>query len=380
MDIPLRTRLQVGFLGVALVGAALTAAGVWLLGGHWHGVGEGRLPLGVVLLSTVPTLIMGVVLAGVLANRLTRRIRLVSGAAEQLEQGNLEARVPQPAHADQDELRRLQVIFNEMAAALQERDEELRQSHQRLAETTEQLQQWNADYLSTLAFITHELKNQIASAKLNLLAVRDGYVGELNSDQHETLDDVVHTVNRTEDMLRNYLNLSRIEKGELQVRTRPVRIGNEVVAPVLRELKGRFHERNMRVETDLPPDLVTLGDPTLLQTVYENLLTNAAKYGRDGGTVKLWGRPVNGMLEMHVWNEGPGVAPEQLGELFGKFCRLAPPGEEARGTGLGLFIDREIVRRHGGEIHAESQYGEWIDFVFTLPRPDEILAPPPAAF
>ncbi len=159
-----------------------------------------------------------------------------------------------------------------------------------------------------------------------------------------------------------------------------MRIGNEVVAPVLRELKGRFHERNMRVETDLPPDLVTLGDPTLLQTVYENLLTNAAKYGRDGGTVKLWGRPVNGMLEMHVWNEGPGVAPEQLGELFGKFCRLAPPGEEARGTGLGLFIDREIVRRHGGEIHAESQYGEWIDFVFTLPRPDEILAPPPAAF
>jgi len=84
----------------------------------------------------------------------------------------------------------------------------------------------------------------------------------------------------------------------------------------------------------------------------------------------------NGMVELHVWNEGQGVAADQIGQLFGKFSRLSPPGEQERGTGLGLFIDREIVRLHGGDIRAESEYGQWIDFVFTLPRPDEMLETP----
>lgn len=203
--------------------------------------------------------------------------------------------------------------------------------------------------------------------------MRDGYVGALNAEQREALGDVVYTVNRTEEMLVNYLNLARIEKGELQVRARPVRIEPEVVAPVLKELKGRLAEKGMQVETDLPDDLITQADPSLLQTVYENLLTNATKYGRSGGQIKVWGKRLNGMLEMHVWNEGQGVAPDELDLLFGKFCRLAPPEQQERGTGLGLFIDREIVRKHGGEIRAESKFGEWIDFIFTLPRPDEIL-------
>ena len=375
MDIPLRTRLQVSFLGVALIGTALTAGTGWLLGSHvGHGAGH---PLSPVLwaLSAIPTLLVAVVIAGLLADRLSRRIRSLTGAAVEIEHGNLEARVPEPASAHQDEIKHLQVTFNEMAGALQQREEQLRESHQRLSEMTDELQRWNADYLNTLEFITHELKNQIASAKLNLLAVRDGYCGTLNTEQGEALDDVTHTVNRTEDMLVNYLNLSRIEKGELQVRARPVQVLEEVVEPVLRDLRGRLEQRQMQVEIALPADLVTQADPTLLQTVYENLLTNAAKYGRAGGTIKIWGKRLDGMLEMHVWNEGQGVAAEQLPELFGKFCRLAPPGEEARGTGLGLFIDREIVRRHGGEIHAESEYGQWIDFVFTLPRPDEMLQP-----
>jgi len=379
MDIPLRLRLQASFLGVALTGVVLTAAAAWRWGELWPASGVGVFPVRALLLGVVPTLVLAALLARVLSDRLSQRIRLVTGAAEQLEQGNLQARVAAPARAELDEVKHLQVIFNEMAAALQERDEQLRQSHRQLADMTAQLQQWNDDYLSTLEFISHELRNQTAAAKLNLLALRDGYVGKLSPAQDETLDDVLQTVHRTEEMLSNYLNLSRIEKGELQVRTRPVRLGAEVVEPVLKDLQPRFTAARMHVHSDLSPELVTQADPALLQTVYESLLTNAVKYGRPGGEVKLWGRPVNGMLEMHVWNEGPGVPPEQLDELFGKFCRLAPPGDEARGTGLGLFIDREIVRRHGGEIRAESRYGEWIDFVFTLPRPDEILLPAAAA-
>jgi signal transduction histidine kinase len=376
MDLPLRTKLQCSFLGVALISGALTVGvGSFLVRRLGLESNERSIALYVLFGSACAALVVAFLAANYLAVRLASRINSLTGAAVELEHGNLEARVPESPHAQQDEVRRLQVIFNAMAEALQQRDVELRASRDQLSEATEQLQQWNESYLNTLEFITHELKNQIAAAKLNLSAVHDGYVGALNDEQKEALEDVMATVDHTEDMLVNYLNLSRIEKGELQVRTRPVVIEPEVVKPVLRDLHGTLAERQMRVEVDLPPSLITQGDPTLLQTVYENLVGNAAKYGRAGGLIKLWGKPANGMLQMHVWNEGQGVAEDQIGELFGKFSRLQSPTEAVRGSGLGLFIDREIVRKHGGEIWAQSQYGEWIDFVFTLPRPDEMLQP-----
>lgn len=377
MDLPLRTRLQGSFVGVALISGALTVGvGQFLIRRLGLTPDERNIVFYVLFGSAAAALGIAFFVATYLASRLSRRINTVTGAAVELEHGNLQARVPEPAHAQQDEVKRLQVIFNAMAEALQQRDEQLRASRDQLSEATDQLQQWNQNYLNTLEFITHELKNQIAAAKLNLAALRDGYVGELNAEQKEALQDVMATVDHTEDMLVNYLNLSRIEKGELQVRTRPVQVEPEVVKLVLRDLQGMLTERGMRVEVDIPPDLITQADPTLLQTVYENLISNAAKYGRPGGLIKLWGKPTDGMLEMHVWNEGQGVAEDQLGELFGKFSRLQPPGEEVRGSGLGLFIDREIVRKHGGDIWVQSQFGQWIDFVFTLPRPDEMLHAP----
>lgn len=391
MDVPLRTRLQLSFFAVALLSGLLTVGVGSLLqvmqlrelrasatAGDAFAAqqiaeqrAQAQQTTGLLLAAAAVGLVAAWAMGTYLAGRLTRRLDQLTGAALALEHGELDARVPCPESAQQDELKRLQVIFNEMAEALQHHEEELRESR-------EQLAQWNENYLSTLAFITHELKNQIASTRLNLLALRDGYLGTLSDEQHEAVDDVMVTVNRTEEMLLNYLNLSRIEKGELVVRERPVAVRSEAVEPVLRHLQPQVADREMRVEVDMPEDLMAQADPTLLQTVYENLLTNALKYGRRGGQIRVTGRALNGMAEYHVWNEGPGVAPENLGQLFGKFSRLAPPGEQERGTGLGLFIDREIVRLHGGAIRAESQYGEWIDFIFTLPRPDEMLELPHA--
>lgn len=377
MDLPIKTKLELSFVSLALVGGLVTViAGGSFLRCTLADDADVRLVLGVLLSAALVNVILALAMGAFMARRLTQRIAALTDAALALQHGELDARVPLPKHAQQDELKRLQVIFNEMAAALQRNDEELRRSQQQLRETAEELREWNESYLSTLAFITHELKNQIASTRLNLLALRDGYIGDLTPEQREALDDVMATVNRTEEMLLNYLNLSRIEKGELVVRERPVRIREETVEPVLRHLQPQIADRRMQVEVDIPDDLTAQADPTLLQTVYENLLTNAIKYGRAGGLIRVSGSRRNGMVELHVWNEGQGVAPDQIGQLFGKFSRLHPPGELERGTGLGLFIDREIVRLHGGDIRAESDFGHWIDFVFTLPRPDEMLETP----
>ena len=312
-----------------------------------------------------------------LAARLARPLsRLTAGAAE-VTRGNLDYRLPQPPAAKRDEINRLTSAFNQMVNSLKERNEQLQHSRDDLQQTATELKQWVKNYLEALEFITHELKNQIAAMKINLLAVRDGYIGKISEDQREALDDVGQAINRAEEMTLNYLNLSRIEKRELQVHPRPLHIESDVIRPLLSNFRGRIESRGMRVQVEVQKDLSVQADPSLLQIVYENLLNNAIKYGRKGGTVRLSGEQRNEEAELHVWNDGPGIPSYQMDKLFKKFSRLQPlPGaEQETGTGLGLFITREILRRHGGEIHAEGVSNEWIDFVFTLPVPETLLDP-----
>ena len=308
-----------------------------------------------------------------LAARLTRPLtRLTAGAAE-VTRGNLDYQLPHPPRAERDEINRLTLAFNHMVSALNERNIEVRNSRDDLQRTANELQQWVKNYLEALEFINHELKNQIAAMKINLLAVRDGYVGGITKDQEEALDDVGRAIHRAEEMILNYLNLSRIERGELQVRARPLHVENDVVRPLLSGFRGRLESKGMRIEVEMEGDLFVQADPSLLQIVYDNLLNNAIKYGREGGLARITGRRRDGKAELHVWNDGPGVPPDQVDKLFGKFYRFPNPKEKERGTGLGLFITREIVQRHGGDIRAESLPDRSIDFVFTLPVPDRLL-------
>ncbi|NLO74603.1 MAG: HAMP domain-containing protein [candidate division WS1 bacterium] len=312
-------------------------------------------------------LLLSVLMARFLAGRLTRPLAHLTHAAAAIGRGDLHFRLDAPLSAQRDEARQLGAAFHHMLHALRERDEQLRASYDRLQQTTEELHRWNQNYLETLEFITHELKNQVAAMKLNLLAVRDGYVGEITTDQREALDDITATMHRTEEMILNYLNLSRIERGELEVRARPIALASDVLDPVLRELSSRFAEQDLRVEVDLPPELVAQADPTLLQVVFSNLLGNATKYGRQGGQIRVSGEAGPGRVEVHIWNDGPGVRPEELDHLFQRFSRLNGADVKERGTGLGLFIAREILLKHEGDLRVESEYPHWIDFILTLP-------------
>ena len=101
----------------------------------------------------------------------------------------------------------------------------------------------------------------------------------------------------------------------------------------------------------------------------DNLLSNAAKYGRNGGAIRIDASERDGEVQVSVWNEGEGIRKEDLQKLFGKFSRLDRPSAKSRkGTGLGLFVSREIIEKHGGRIWAESEAGKWAKFSFTVPK------------
>jgi two-component system, NtrC family, sensor kinase len=317
------------------------------------------------LAVTLAGMALTLVVFFLIARSIVRPIQRLSTATELVASGDLTQRVPVETS---DEIGHLSRSFNRMAEQLEEQRAELEREHEKLEDLNLQLQATNRNYMEMLGFVTHELKNPLASATMSLYTVKDGYLGDINTAQKRSLESVASSLSYFEEMIRNYLDLSRLEKGELQISRTRLSVDSQVVEPILEGLRRSLDDRNMVVENRIPPELEIEADRDLLRIVYDNLLANAVKYGRDGGKIELDAQNGTGSHTLSVSNEGEGISPEKLPLLFKKFGRLDTPEYAGKkGTGLGLYICREIVEKHGGRIWVESEPGQWTRFTFTIP-------------
>lgn len=306
----------------------------------------------------------------IFARRLTGSVARLAEAAGRIAQGNLDLRVPDPP--TDDEVRDLTRAFNAMASSLRDREERLKAVNAELERANSSLQLLNSNYLDMLGFVSHELKNTLGVIYTSARTLDIGLVGSLSEPQAALVRGISRSIEAAVAMTRNYLDLARIEKGELQVHPKAMDLTQEVVNPVMEELASAISERGITVENQIPVNLTVEGDPALLRVVYKNLLGNALKYGRPQGKIRLGFQREQRDYLFEVWNDGKGLSPENLSRLFGKFVRFHDDQEtERKGTGLGLFITKEIIEKHGGRIWAESCEGQWIAFRFTLPAHSE---------
>ena len=315
---------------------------------------------GVFLIGALLVVLVGLIFA----RRLTKSVGRLAEGTLRISNGELDLRVPEP-RAD-DELRDLTRAFNSMAESLRDRDERLKAAREELERTNADLQQLNQNYLNMLSFVSHELKNTLGVIYTSARTLSLGLTGPLTENQTVLVQNIVRNIDTAVAMTRNYLDLTRIEKGELKLNPRRIDLAADVVAPVLEELKGAFEQKQMKVINLLAKPLPFSGDPTLLRVVYKNLLDNAVKYGRPEGQIRLGFKKEPGSYRLEVWNEGQGLPPDKLNKLFGKFVRLGLE-TDGKGAGLGLFITKDIVTKHGGRIWAESEEGRWINFIIVLP-------------
>jgi signal transduction histidine kinase len=145
----------------------------------------------------------------------------------------------------------------------------------------------------------------------------------------------------------------------------------EALAPLVREAMERIDPlarvKSVAIETELEVDTLPRVpiDGDRIQQVLSNLLGNAVKHAGEGGHVRILGRVLDGEVEIAVEDDGPGIAPEDLEQVFDRFWRGG--GGRGTGIGLGLSIARGIVEGHGGRIRADSVLGEGTVFRFTLP-------------
>jgi PAS domain S-box-containing protein len=229
--------------------------------------------------------------------------------------------------------------------------------------------------LDTLGFVTHELKSPLAAMQTLIAVMLEGLAGEVPEKIGMYLIRIRRNCEELQDMIKNYLDLSRIGAGELVVRKVPVAFRKDIVDPCVEHAQILLKSREVALVVDCPDKLTVEADHDLLRVALTNYLTNAAKYGEEHTQVRLTVEEDQGKLITSVWNQGAGFRPEEQDSLFARFSRLDNKNtKKNRGSGLGLYLTKIIVELHDGKVWAESVPDKWAKFCFSIPLDNMINA------
>lgn len=297
-----------------------------------------------VLLVACPLLIAVALLVGY---SITRRaflpIEEIRRTAETIGAGgDLSARIP--TERTQGEIRQLAETFNEMFG--------------RLETSFEHERQFTSD-------ASHELRTPVAvitsQAEYSLLP------DATPEEQREGLEVILEQARKMSALISQLLMLTRADSGTQQLTMAPVDLSllASMTAEQCREAAAR---RQIRLDCEIAPGIMTEGDQASLVRVFLNLLENAIQYGRPGGFVKLTLAVQNDFAVCSIADDGIGIARENLERIWQRFYRVDPsrnPG--GSNTGLGLSLVKWIIEAHHGTIEAESGLGKGSCFTFRLP-------------
>jgi signal transduction histidine kinase len=311
------------------------------------------------LMTVAIALVLAGILAFVLAGSISRPITHLLEATQKLAHGELGHEVP--AETTLVELNQLATSFNEMSSQLEQRESSLKISNEKLADL-------NKSYLDLIGFVAHELKGMLSSAVINAYSIRDGLLGMVNFKQKKAVDSICRNLDYLDATVKKFLNLSRIEREKLEINKHPFSLRTDVFDVSLQTFSKLIEDKHMTVVNQMDPNIRVNADQDLMQIVSNNLVNNAAKYGAEGGQIRVSARQENGRVEVEVYNDGRPIRPEEMPMLFKKFSRLDnPEKKKVKGTGLGLYITKQILEAHRGDIRVEPrEHGN--AFIFHIER------------
>lgn len=305
------------------------------------------------LLVTLAVLSISTLITFLLVFRFTRPIADLSDAARQLAEGDLTVRV---SHAHRrDELGRLGLNFNEMAAELEKK---------RDLEAQLQQAEKSAVVGRLGSAIAHEIRNPLNYINLTLDHLRSKFA-PTDSDKLKTFDKLTtqlkNEVARINQQISDFLNYSRPAKADLK----PLDARKAIEDP-LRIAEAEAEEKDVTigiVEHENVPQI--LGDTEFLRSVFNNLFINAIQaMEADGGhlTIKILPDESGEFVDFEIADSGPGISPEHLNKIFEPYFST-----KETGTGLGLAIVHKIVEMHNGRIDVNSTEGVGTTFTVKLP-------------
>jgi signal transduction histidine kinase len=235
-----------------------------------------------------------------------------------------------------------------------------------LGERLEEVERLRTEFLSTVA---HELRTPLTAVRTSVGLLMDPTI-HADPETHQTLlENISNSADRMQHLVNDLLDLARFRSGSIYLQIQrfdarePARAGMDAVKILMRE-------KSQRLDAIFPKRKIwVMGDRWRVEQALINLLSNASKFSPEGSTIRLTARSAGKNVEWSVSDEGPGIAPEDMGRLFERFfTRRRDISGSSSGAGLGLPIALAVAQSHGGTIAVESQESEGSTFTLRIPK------------
>ena len=296
--------------------------------------------LRVFLLSVLVMMVVIFVLAYIVSGSLTRPLREMAKATEAFARGDFSVRVPVN---ERDEIGKLAMAFNNMADSLAQQETVRR---------------------SFIANVSHELKTPMTSIAGFIDGILDGTIPQEKERHYLTI--VSDEVKRLSRMVRSMLNIAKIEAGEMKLKPTVFDV-NEVVLSSIFTFEQMIEKKHLDIRGLEEGKVMVEADEDLIHQVVYNLLENAVKFVNDGGYIEVSYTVEQKRTYIHIKNSGEGIPKEEISKVFDRFYKTdRSRSMDKTGVGLGLYIVRQIVNLHQGEVIVRSVEGEYCEFSFSV--------------
>ncbi|MCG3204525.1 MAG: Non-motile and phage-resistance protein [Elusimicrobia bacterium] len=249
---------------------------------------------------------------------------------------------------------------------------ELKTLYAELQKRVEELTNANRAKDEFLSIVSHELRTPLTSLSGFLSVLLDEEAGPISEQQRKFLGIAKQSATRLNLIISDLLDVSRIESGRLNLEMGECSL-HDILVTSHEGLKAAAANKSIQLRLHSLPTLPKIwGDPSRLQQVVDNIVSNAIKFTDRGGEIDISGEEKGDFLLISIRDTGPGLAPQEQEKVFDMFYQAdASTRRSAGGAGLGLAIARGIVNMHGGQIMVQSEKGKGATFSFLIPRKRE---------
>jgi PAS domain S-box-containing protein len=228
-----------------------------------------------------------------------------------------------------------------------------------------------------ISLASHQLRTPATAVKTYLSLLIDGFRGEL-TDKQKSLAETAYTSNERQlQIINDLLMVANTESRSLKLKKEKLDL-RMLISEVVEQQIGSIAKRKQKMHVRLPQKrIIHEIDPSFFKMVVDNLLSNASKYTPEEGHLTLQLKKTDGKVELAVSDTGVGIEPTDIDRLFQKFSRIDNPlSIKAGGSGIGLYLLKQIVDLHGGFVTVESEKGKGTTFTVALPvkEMDEMAA------
>jgi signal transduction histidine kinase len=219
-----------------------------------------------------------------------------------------------------------------------------------------------------LSVLSHELKAPLNAIEGYLKMMHEKQLGDKIDDYDQVIDRSLKRIKAMRNLILDLLDMTRIESGQKEKDLKPLNLV-EIARTSMDTAKPMAIHKEVKMVLNAPSNIVYDSDSSEMEIIFNNLVSNAVKYNRDGGRVEINLLDEPGQVVISVTDTGIGMTAEEVGRLFQEFVRIKnEKTKEITGTGLGLSILKKLVETYGGKVTVESTPDVGTKFTVNLPR------------